>query len=137
MSRATSPRAIDAMLLAAITLDLGLTIAAIVAPQLWFDLMHRPVAVDDLHHAFLVRAAGGWAALALVQLAARLRWRGWPGWLLIVAGARLADALPDVFYLAAAPARAASAWGLLGAPLLNLGFALLLVAGFRRATATR
>ena len=131
MSRALSSRTINAVLVAAIIADLSLVIVAIVAPQTWFDLMHRGVVADDLHRAFLMRAAGGWAALAIVQIVTVVSWRRWPGWLLIAAGARLADALPDVFYLIASPSRTASTWGLVGAPLLNVALALYLVASAR------
>jgi hypothetical protein len=69
--------------------------------------------------------------LAIVQLAALIGWRRWSGWLLIVAGARLSDVLPDVFYLAGSPARTISTWGLLGAPVINLAFAWFLVVAWR------
>ncbi|HEV7557848.1 MAG TPA: hypothetical protein VGO00_20420, partial [Kofleriaceae bacterium] len=63
----TRARWIDAVLVGAIVIDLALAIVAVVAPGTWFDMMHRDVAADDLHRAFLARAAGGWAALAIVQ----------------------------------------------------------------------
>jgi len=127
-------RVLDAVLVVAILADLGLAITAIASPQTWFDTMHGDVAVDGLHRAFLTRAAGAWAALALVQIATLVGWRRWSGWLLVAAGARLSDVLPDLFYLAAAPSRTLSLWGLVGAPLLNLGFALYLGATYRRLT---
>ncbi len=130
---ARAPRWLDAILIAAIASDLALAVAAVVTPGTWFAVMHRGVGVDALHRALLARAAGAWAALALVQLATLVGWRRWPGWLLVAAGARLSDVLPDVFYLAAAPARTLSTWGLIGAPLVNLGFALYLVSAYRRA----
>ena len=128
-------RTIDAVLTVAIIADLSLVIVAIVAPQTWFDLMHRDVVADDVHRAFLIRGAGGWAALAIVQIATVVSWRRWPGWLLIAAGARLADALPDVFYLIASPSRTPSTWGLVGAPIVNIALALFLVAAFRSRVA--
>jgi hypothetical protein len=129
-----SARTINAILIGAIAVDLALPIIAIVAPQTWFDLMHRDVSVDALHRAFLIRGAGHWTALALVQIATLAYWRRWPGWLLIAAGARLSDVLPDVFYLAASPSRTLSTWGLIGAPLLNLALAYVFVTAYRRRT---
>jgi hypothetical protein len=126
-------RVIDAVLATTIMVDLALAIVAIAAPQTWFQVMHHGVAGDALHQAFLARAAGSWAALAGIQVATLRGWRRWPGWLLIAAGARLSDALPDLFYLIAAPARTAATWGLAGAPLLNVALALFLIAAARRA----
>ena len=133
----TRARTIDAVLIAAIIADVSLVIVAIVAPQTWFDLMHKGVVADDVHRAFLIRGAGGWAALAIVQIVTAVSWRRWPGWLLIAAGARLADTLPDLFYLIASPSRTLSTWGLAGAPIINLALAVFLVVAFRSRRASQ
>ena len=130
-------RLVDTLLVIAIVADLGLAIAAVASPSTWFATMHDGVTVDTLHHALLDRAAGAWAMLAIVQLAALIGWRRWSGWLLIVAGARLSDVLPDVFYLAGSPARTISTWGLLGAPIINLAFAWFLITAWRTSSSAQ
>jgi hypothetical protein len=131
------PRLIDTLLVIAIVADLGLAIAAVASPSTWFSTMHHGVAVDSLHHALLDRASGAWAMLAIVQIAALIGWKRWSPWLLIVAGARLSDVLPDVFYLAGSPARTLSTWGLIGAPIINLAFAWVLVSAWRANSPSR
>jgi hypothetical protein len=130
-------RTIETLLVIAIIADLGLAIAAVVTPGTWFGMMHHDVSTDTLHNALLDRASGAWAMLAIVQIAALIGWKRWAPWLLIVAGARLSDVLPDLFYLIGSPARTVSTWGLIGAPIINLAFAWFLVTAWRLNSPSR
>ena len=104
-------------------------------PELWFHLFHHadPVGFDV---ALLRRAGGQWAAFALVQAIALLRWRTQPLWLVIVAGARISDLFTDLSYIAAAPSLTPFGWvALTPLAFLNLAFAVTMMVAWRQATA--
>ncbi len=101
-------------------------------PDLWFHLFHHadPLGFDV---ALLRRAGGQWAAFALVQAIALLRWRTQPLWLVIVAGARISDFFTDVSYIMAVPSLTPLGWvALLPPPFLNLAFAVTMMVAWRQ-----
>ena len=105
-------------------------------PEFWFHLLHHaePAGFDV---ALLRRAGGQWAAFALVQAIALLRWRTQPLWLVIVAGARISDLFTDLSYIAAVPSLTPFGWATLVPPaFLNLAFAVTMMVAWRQATAT-
>ena len=105
-------------------------------PELWFHLFHHaePLGFDV---ALLRRAGGQWAAFALVQAIALLRWRTQPVWLVIVAGARVSDLFTDLSYIAAVPSLTPFGWAALVPPaFLNLAFAATMMVAYRQATAS-
>ncbi len=90
-------RWIDAVLGALVVFDVALTVWAVAFPSLWFEAFHG-VPYDD-PQGFLRRCGANWAAFALVQAVARLRWKRQPHWLAVVAGVRLSDVFTDWTYL--------------------------------------
>jgi hypothetical protein len=90
-------RRIDLLLGALFLLDLVLTLAAFLAPELWFRVFHGVAYVDP--QGFLRRCGANWAAFALLQLIALRRWRRHPHWLAVIAGVRLSDMFTDWTYL--------------------------------------
>jgi len=112
--------------------DSALFVIAWCRPEAWFHLFHHaePLGLDV---ALLRRAAGQWAAFALVQAIALLRWRTRPTWLLVVAGARVSDLFTDLSYIVAAPSLTSFGWAaLLPPPFLNLAFAVTMVVAWRQ-----
>jgi hypothetical protein len=115
--------------------DTALCVLSWWQPDLWFHLFHHadPLGFDV---ALLRRAGGQWAAFALVQAIALLRWRREPIWLVIVAGARVSDLFTDLSYIAAVPSLTPLGWVALVPPaFLNLAFAVTMMAAWRQATA--
>ena len=105
-------------------------------PELWFHLLHQadPQGFDV---ALLRRAGGQWAAFALVQAIALLRWRTQPLWLVIVAGARISDFFTDLSYIASVPSLTTFGWATLTPPaFLNVAFAVTMMVAYRQATAS-
>jgi hypothetical protein len=112
--------------------DATLCVLSWCQPDLWFHVFHHadPLGFDV---ALLRRAGGQWAAFALVQAIALLRWRTQPLWLVIVAGARTSDLFTDLSYIAAVPSLTTFGWiALLPPAFLNLAFALTMMAAWRR-----
>ena len=104
-------------------------------PELWFHLFHHaePLGFDV---ALLRRAGGQWAAFALVQAIALLRWRTQPLWLVIVAGARISDLFTDLSYILAVPSLTSFGWAALLPPaFLNLAFAVTMMLAWQQAMA--
>ncbi len=135
VTRSQAPRIVTTVLVLAIAVDVVLAALAALRPSLWFEALHVGVTPDALHVALLHRAAAQWVAFAVLQVVALARWRGWPGWLLLVAGARTSDWLTDLTYLAAMPDGAPARWVLLAPPLLNAGMSLALFAAWRALVA--
>ena len=114
--------------------DSALFVLSWLRPELWFHWFHHaePVGLDV---ALLRRAGGQWAAFALVQAIALMRWRRQPLWLAVVAGARISDFFTDLSYIAAVPSLTAFGWAALVPPaFLNLAFAVTMMAAWRQAT---
>jgi hypothetical protein len=106
-------------------------------PELWFHLFHHadPLGFDV---ALLRRAGGQWAAFALVQAIALMRWRSQPLWLVLVAGARVSDLFTDLSYIAAVPSLTPFGWvALLPPPFLNLAFAATMLLAWRQLRQAR
>lgn len=105
------------------------------APDTWFRLFHH-AAPAGLETAFLRRAAGQWAAFAVVQAIALLRWRTQPTWLVVVAGLRASDLLTDLSYIAAVPSLTPLGWVALTPPaFLNAAFIAVMGLAYRQAGA--
>ena len=120
---------------AALLEDTSLFLIAWLAPDLWFQLLHN-VAPAGLDIAFLRRSAGQWAAFALAQGIALLRWRKTPIWLAIVAGLRFSDLFTDISYVLAVPSLTTLGWiCLLPPPLLNLVGVVIMLRGYQEARA--
>ena len=101
------------------------------APDLWFRLFHH-AAPAGLETTLLRRAAGQWAAFAIVQAVALLRWKVQPIWLVVVAGLRASDLLTDLSYIAAAPSLTTLGWGALTPPaFLNAAFIVVMMRAWR------
>jgi hypothetical protein len=125
--------AADAVLVAAIAVDVGLSVGAFLTPATWFSVLHRDLAPDALHVTFLQRCGAQWFAFAVLQLFTLAVWRGRPRWLAVVAGARISDLLTDLTYLSVAPKLAPGAAAMLVPPcLLNLGMAAVLLLAHTR-----
>ncbi len=123
-----SDRAIDAVILVAIAVDVVLVVRTGLDPAWWFDWLHGHRQPTSNELAFLYRCAAHWAAFALFQGLALARWRAWHGWLLVLAGVRFSDVFTDWTYLASADSVSAVGAGGLAAPgFLNWGMALFLV----------
>jgi len=123
----------DTVLLSAIGVDVVLPVLATLHPQWWFDVLHVGVTADAMDLALLHRAAAQWVAFAVLQIIALVRWRRWPDWLLLVAGARTSDWLTDLTYFATAPDLSSMRWTLLFPPIFNIGMSLILFGVWRRA----
>jgi hypothetical protein len=81
-----------------VVFDVILTSWAFFAPDLWFEVFHGVPYNDP--EGFLRRCGANWAAFALFQAVAFLRWRQAPYWVAVVAGIRLSDIFTDWTYLA-------------------------------------
>jgi hypothetical protein len=123
------------VLIASIGVDVVLPALAALHPQWWFDVLHVGVTPDAMDLALLDRAAAQWVAFAALQIVALVRWRSWPDWLLLVAGARTSDWLTDLTYFATAPDLSSMRWVLLFPPLFNVGMSVILFGVWRRAKA--
>ena len=107
--------------------DTTIFVLAWLAPDVWFHLCHHAEPAG-LETALLRRAAGQWAAFAIVQAIALLRWRTQPAWLLAVAGLRASDLLTDLSYIAAVPSLTTFGWVALTPPaFLNAAFIVVMV----------
>jgi len=102
------------------------------APELWFRWFHHAQPAG-LETALLRRAAGQWAAFAVVQAIALARWKARPAWLMVVAGLRASDLLTDLSYIAAVPSLTSLGWALLTPPaFLNVAFIVAMTLAYRR-----
>jgi hypothetical protein len=90
-------RRIDWVLLALVAFDVFVATVALLFPSLWFRVVHG-VPYDD-PQGLLRRCGANWAAFAVIQLIALLRWKKAPHWLAVVAGVRLSDIFTDWTYL--------------------------------------
>ncbi|MGZ3696559.1 MAG: hypothetical protein ACXWP5_00575 [Bdellovibrionota bacterium] len=92
-----NPRRIQLTLWSLVALDVIISTAGFGFPQLWFKVFHGAPYVDP--QGLLRRSAGSWAAFALFQTLAALRWKREPHWLVLVAGMRLGEIFTDWAYL--------------------------------------
>ncbi|MBW1880590.1 MAG: hypothetical protein JRJ84_19720 [Deltaproteobacteria bacterium] len=126
-------RTVQVVLVAVFLFDVALSATTFAVPELWFQAFHgNPHASEQ--HAFLHRCSANWAAFALIQGVALLRWRQAPWWLAVVAGVRFSDLFTDWTYLLASPEVTPVGWMCLSLPGLgNLAIGLLMLHGYRRA----
>lgn len=80
--------------------DVTLTTWAFAFPQLWFAAFHGTPYNDP--QGLFRRTGANWAAFALCQAIAFVRWRRDAVWLAVIAGVRLSDIFTDVTYVLAA-----------------------------------
>ena len=88
---------IYSLLLALILLDVTIAVVAFIFPELWFKIFHGVPYLDP--QGFLRRCGANWAAFALIQIIAFMKWEKKPYWLAIVAGVRFSDMFTDWTYL--------------------------------------
>jgi hypothetical protein len=127
---------IDLLLIARVVLDSVLLTLCLFFPALWFRLFHNAAYVDP--EGLLRRTGAVWAALALFQLVALVRWRNQPYWLTVVAGIRLTEVFSDWTYLFFS--NSVTRFGqiaLFSAPLGNVVFAWFLIRSFHAAEKKR
>ncbi len=125
---------VRAVLLFLVSLDVILSVWALAFPGLWFAVFHGTELADP--QGLLPRTGASWAAFALIQAAAIIRWEKSPGWLLAVAGLRLGDCFTDWTYLAVAPDLTWFAYPALGmASPANLAAGIFLILAFRKHSA--
>jgi hypothetical protein len=114
-------------------LDIVLFTTCLFFPAAWFRVFHKAPYIDP--QGLLRRTGALWAAFALLQLVALVRWRSQPYWLPLVAGVRLTEAFSDWVYLYAA---SSITWfgraSLLISPPADVLFAWFLLASYRRLT---
>ena len=123
---------IYAVLIIAIVIDLSLWIMTLVAPELWFSIMHTEPG-GPLATLLLRRAGGHWLAFLLVQIIALFAWKREPLCLVVIAGLRFSDLFTDLTYLLLGDAFTTVGWtSMLAPPLLNLGMGLIALYGFRQ-----
>lgn len=88
---------IQAVLFSLFCLDIALAVTGFFFPDFWYAIFHGAPYVDP--QGLLRRCAANWAAFALFQGLALLKWRERPYWLVLVAGVRFSDILTDWAYL--------------------------------------
>ena len=89
-------KAVNALLVFLVLLDLILSSICLLAPAFWAQLMHGTDFTDSLG---LIRRLGGvWLGFFVFQLIALLVWRNNTWWLVLVAGIRLTESFSDWIY---------------------------------------
>lgn len=112
--------------------DTALFLMSWVAPDPWFHYFHNSTSAS-LDVAWLRRSGDQWAAFALAQAIALVRWRQKPVWLVIVAGVRVSDLFTDISYILAVPSLTTLGWALLlPPPVLDLVGVVILLWGYRK-----
>jgi hypothetical protein len=119
MTTSPTTRQVDFVLSGLFIFDVILTSWVFFAPDLWFRVFHGVPYNDP--EGFLRRCGANWAAFALFQGIARLRWKQNVAWIAVVAGVRLSDIFTDWTYLYfAADMTPLGTLGLLGASPMNM-----------------
>ncbi|GIV60543.1 hypothetical protein GQ464_007745 [Rhodocaloribacter litoris] len=88
---------LNVLLYGFVVLDLVYAVTCFFFPEVWFQTLHGADYVDP--QGLLRRTGALWAAFALFQLVAALRWSSAPYWLAVVAGMRLSELFADWTYL--------------------------------------
>jgi len=78
-------------------LDLIYAVVGFFFPEIWFKFIHGAEHVDP--QGLLQRTAAVWAAFALFQWIALVKWKKQPYWLAVVAGLRFSELFADWTYL--------------------------------------
>lgn len=124
-------RRVQAVLWFLVLFDVTLTLWAFAFPQLWFTVFHG-TRYDD-PQGFLRRCGANWAAFALFQAIALVRWRRDAVWLAVVAGLRLSDIFTDATYvLVAHDTTLFARITLVPTSIGNLLFGLFMLRAYRR-----
>ncbi len=120
---------VNLLLIALIILDLILSTLCLFFPAMWFKLFHNAAYVDP--EGLLRRTGAVWAAFALFQFVALVKWRKQPYWLTVVAGIRLTEVFSDWTYLFfSSSVTRFGEIALFSAPLGNVIFAWFLIKSF-------
>ncbi len=90
-------RAINTILIVLVIYDIVLSATCLLAPELWFRLIHGAEHVDP--QGLAIRTGAVWAAFVLFQFIAWRRWEYQPYWLAVIAGIRLTEVFSDWTYL--------------------------------------
>jgi hypothetical protein len=93
----SSPFVINILLILLVILDVVLAVMALLLPNTWFKMFHNQPYIDP--QGLLRRTGAVWAAFALLQLIAYLKWPEQPFWLALIAGVRLTELFSDWAYL--------------------------------------
>jgi hypothetical protein len=116
---AMNKKTVDGMLIALILLDVIYDVVIFPSPETWFRVIHGAPYVDP--QGLLRRTAAGWAAFALWQFVALLRWKKGRHWLMLVAGIRWTEIFADWTYVYFCQSLTPiGRWGLLAAGPINL-----------------
>jgi len=107
-----SRRTVKLVLLALIILDIIFPVVIFGLHPLWPQLFHGMNHDDTL--GLLQRLGAGWAAFAVWQIVAYLKWEREPGWLAVVAGIRWTEIWADWVYVYFADHSTLLAWVALG-----------------------
>jgi len=89
-----SEKFLGRILLGLFLFDVFLVLWVFLLPDSWFMLFHGAEYIDP--QALLKRCGANWAAFAILQFCAFLKWKKAPEWLAIVAGVRLSDIFTDL-----------------------------------------
>lgn len=128
---ALSRARLNALLVGLIVLDVVLSTVALAFPGTWAQVMHDLPYNDP--EGLLRRAGGVWAAFALLQIIARVRWPKQAYWLPLIAGVRFTELFSDWVTIAAAKHVTAFGTAALAlSPPANLLFGSMLLATYRR-----
>lgn len=113
------------ILVVSIGLDFIRGIVAVGYPDEWFRFLHGEPGEEP--QGLLRRAGGVWLGMGFVELTVLLGGLTNPMGLLVVAGMRLTDVLPDVFYAGTSERYAAKGWSwMILVPPLNVLLVLML-----------
>jgi hypothetical protein len=88
---------INAILLGFAILDLAYAVAGLLFPEIWSKTIHGIEAIDL--QGLLQRTAAIWAAFAVLQFIAFLKWQSKAYWLAMIAGLRFSELFADWTYL--------------------------------------
>ncbi|HRK01918.1 MAG TPA: hypothetical protein PLH57_04580 [Oligoflexia bacterium] len=94
-----------------VLLDVVIATVALGFPEVWCWVFHGsdwPSFTDP--YGLLRRTGASWAAFAIFQTLAALRWKREPFWLVLVAGLRLGEIFTDWIYLGFASSAGAMTW---------------------------
>jgi len=124
-------RQINLILIALVIYDIVLSGICLIRPDLWYRYIHGAEYIDP--QGLLLRTGAVWAAFALFQLIARLKWEVQPLWLAVIAGIRLTEIFSDWTYLYVAEDLTTFGWiGLFVNPPMNLFLGWYFIRAFRR-----
>jgi hypothetical protein len=135
-SLTSSPLVINLLLLFLIVLDVVLFVLSLLLPNTWFKIFHNQPYIDP--QGLLRRTGAVWAAFALLQFIAYIKWQEDPYWLVVIAGVRLTELFSDWVYLYFAQnITKLGRLGLLISPPANLVMGWFFIQSFLNLTADK